>query len=293
MFELIQAGEKTYYIDNPNIMGLYKLSDEDVCLIDSGNGDKAAEVVQKILEEHGWKLKFILNTHTHIDHLGGNRYLIEKWGCPAYATNVDNAFANHEDLEAAYMYGGHPCRALSRVFRHPGPIGFYDIEDFQLPEGLEYIRLPGHSFGMIGVRTSDGVWFLGDSVLNSRALEKYQFGYLVDVDGYLKTLDLLQTLEGNLFIPAHGDVVKDIRPLARANKENIEKNIAALLKDCREGKCQDQILKGVYDRYGVKPNVVQNALVGATLRSYLSYLQDKGQLECYFEDNIMKWKTSS
>lgn len=291
MFELIQAGERTYYIDNPNIMGVYQLNEEDVCLIDTGNGDKAAEAIEEILEKQGWKLNFIINTHTHIDHLGGNRYLMEKWGCPAYATNLDNAFANYEHLEAAYMYGGYPCRELRKVFQHPGPIGFLDLEDFELPEGLETIRLPGHSFGMIGIRTDDGVWFLGDSVLNRKCLEKYQFGYLVDVEGYLATLDLLETLEGKLYIPAHGDVVEDIRPLAQGNRKNIETNIAALLKDCEGGKSFDWILKGVYDRYRVKPNVVQNALAGSTLRSYLSYLQDRGQLECYFEENMMKWKT--
>nr|WP_305146657.1 MBL fold metallo-hydrolase [Anaerovorax odorimutans] len=272
-------------------MGIYKLNDQEVCLIDSGNGDKAAEEIQNILTQQGWKLKFIINTHTHIDHLGGNRYLMEKWECPAYATNIDNAFANYETLEAAYMYGGYPCNDLNRVFNHPGPIGFLDIEDFDLPEGLEYIRLPGHSFGMIGIKTSDEVWFLADSVLNSKCLEKYQFGYLVDVEGYMNTLKLLQTLEGKLFLPAHGDVVSDIRPLAQGNLENIRKNIDGLLEDCRGGKNFDLILKGVYDRYKMKANVVQNALVGSTLRCYLTYLQDSGRLECYFEDNIMKWKT--
>lgn len=292
MFELVQAGKKTWYINNRTYIGVYQLSDTEVCLIDTGNGTKDAERIQQILEEKGWKLSFIINTHTHIDHLGGNAYLMEKWGCPAYATNIENAFANYRDLEPAYMYGGYPFREMRDVFRHPGPIGFRDIEEFELPEGLEYILLPGHSFGMIGIRTPDGVWFIGDSVLNSRCLEKYQFGYLVDVEGYLDTLDLLQTLEGTLFVPAHGDVVSDIRPLAQGNRENIRKNMEGILKDCRDGKNFDRILKGVFDRYRIKGNPVQYAVVGAPLRCYLTYLQDQGQLECYFEDNVLKWKTA-
>lgn len=291
MFELVQAGEKTYYINNRNIMGVYKLSDTDVCLIDTGDGDKAAERIQEILDEQGWTLKFIINTHTHIDHLGGNRYLMKKWGCPAYATNVDNAFANHEILEAAYMYGGWPYEELKRFFYHPGAIGFQDIENFELPEGLEYIRLPGHSFGMIGVKTSDDVWFLGDSVLNSACLRKYQFGYLVNVEGYLETLDLLETLSSKLFVPAHGDVVEDIVPLAQGNKENIRKNCEALLEICKTGKGFDLILKGVFDRYRIDANVVQHAVIGSTLRSYLTYLLDSGKLKCQFDENIMTWET--
>lgn len=291
MFQLVQAGDRTYYIDNENIMGIYRLNAVDVCLIDTGNGRKAGEKIQAILEQQGWELKFIINTHTHIDHLGGNDYLMNIWNCPAYATNIGNAFANYEYMEPAYMYGGTACRELNRVFRHPGPIGFKDIEEFDLPEGLEYILLPGHTFGMIGIRTSDNVWFIGDSVLNSICLEKYQMGYLVDIEGYLDTLDLLETLEGKLFIPAHGDVVKDIRPLARGNRENIRKNIQVILDICRDGKGIDLILKNVFDHYGIPCNVIQYALIGSTVRCYLSYLQDNGKLACYAEDNILKWKT--
>ena len=199
---------------------------------------------------------------------------MEKWNCPAYATNVDNAFANHKILEAAYMFGGYPCEELRQVFEHPGMLGFRDIENFDIPQGLEVIPLPGHSFGMIGIRTSDGVWFIGDSVLNQKALEKYQFGYLVDVEGYLDTLRLLERLEGELFIPSHGDVSEDIRPLAERNRDNIQKNINVILEICRAGKSFDWILKSVFDHYGIAPRMTQYALVGSTLRCYLTWLQD-------------------
>lgn len=291
MFELVQAGERTWYINNRNYIGIYQLNDEEVCLIDTGKEQSEAEQIQEILETQGWKLSFIINTHTHIDHLGGNAYLMEKWGCPAYATNIDNAFANYKHLEAAYMYGGDPFRELRHIFLHPGPIGFRDIEDFKLPEGLEYVRLPGHTFGMIGIKTSDDVWFIADSVLNSRCLEKYQFGYLVDVEGYLDTLTMLQTLDGKLFVPGHGDVTEDIVPLAQGNQENIRKNIDAILEDCKGGKNFDLILKDIFERYRIKGNPAQYVLVGSTLRCYLTYLQDRGKLECFFEDNILKWKT--
>lgn len=292
MFDLVQAGERTWYIRNPNIMGIYQIEDKDVCLIDTGNSEKAAQAIQSILEEKGWNLKFIINTHTHIDHIGGNHYLMEKWGCPAYATSVDNAFANHTWLEAAYMYGGCPPEELRKIFAHPGPIGFRDIENFELPAGLEYIRLPGHSFGMIGIKTSDGVWFLGDCVLNQLCLKKYQFGYLVDVQGYLETLELLETLEGKVFIPAHGDVSEDIRPLAEGNRENIRKNLEQIRKICETGKSFDLIIQEIFTQYGVMPRMAQYALIGSTLRCYLTWLADRDYLEAGFEDNVLLWKNT-
>ncbi len=43
MYELIQAGEKTYYIDCPAKIGIYRVSGDEVCLIDSGNDKNAGK----------------------------------------------------------------------------------------------------------------------------------------------------------------------------------------------------------------------------------------------------------
>ena len=43
MFELIRAGECSYYIDCPAKMGLYQASDSEVYLIDSGNDKEAGK----------------------------------------------------------------------------------------------------------------------------------------------------------------------------------------------------------------------------------------------------------
>lgn len=291
MFELIQAGENTYYTGKKTLIGIYRLNEEDVCLIETGNNGEEGAEVDRILMEHGWKLKFIINTHTHIDHLGGNAYLMEKWDCPAYVTDVEIPFAENENLEAAYMFGGDPFSAMADYFRHPGKLGFENLEKAELPKGFEWIRLPGHTFGMVGVRTPDRVWFLGDSVLNGKCLKKYQFGYLVDVQGYLDTLSTLERLDGRLFIPAHGDVVEDIRPLAAGNRENIVAICRGILEDCREEKSLDAEMKSIFDRYHIKFNPIQYAVVGSTLRCYLSYLEKEGKLELIGRDNVLYWRT--
>ena len=37
MFELIPLTERCYYIQSPAKIGLYRLSEDEVCFIDSGN----------------------------------------------------------------------------------------------------------------------------------------------------------------------------------------------------------------------------------------------------------------
>ena len=57
----------------------YLIIDEKIhiaCVIDPSEADP----IIKYLEENNIKLKFILNTHHHYDHVGGNQKLKEKYG---------------------------------------------------------------------------------------------------------------------------------------------------------------------------------------------------------------------
>lgn len=291
MFQLIQTGERTFYTGVRTLIGIYRLNETDVCVIDTGSNTEDGQKLDRLIRENGWNLKYIINTHAHIDHLGGNPYLMEQWNCPAYVTDMERVFAENEIFEPTFMYGGYPFHAMREYFRHPGEIGFRLLDEADLPEGFSIIDLPGHSVGMVGIKTPDDVWFVGDSVLNSQSLEKYQFGYLINVQEYLDTLELLKTLEGKMFIPSHGDVTEDIRPLAEGNRENIRKICLGIMEDCSEEKTFDFILKDVFDRYSIRSNPIQYAVIGSTLRGYLSYLEDQGKLKRVFRENLLYWHT--
>ena len=49
-----------------------------------------AEPVIKELKSRGWKLDFILNTHHHADHVGGNKQLKEHYSCKVLASEHDH-----------------------------------------------------------------------------------------------------------------------------------------------------------------------------------------------------------
>lgn len=288
--EIKQAGAKTYYIEGNTNIGIYKIADGRVCLIDTGSeGD--GEKIDALLCEKGWKLEYILNTHTHIDHIGGNEYLMDKYGVPAYCTDYDMTFAHYSELEAAYMNGGYPSEKLRKIFKHPGMIGFKTLEKKNF-DWCRWTYLPGHSFGMVGIMTDDGVWFLGDAYLGRRLLDKNPFGFIYNVVAYLETLDKVKTLNGNLYIPSHGEIENDISEIADMNRENVL-GIAEMIMDiCREYTGFDYILKGMYEKLRIHARIANQALLGSTVKSYLTYLQDSGKMECKFIDNIMKWKTN-
>ena len=89
----------TYYINCPAKIGIYKASDNDVYLIDSGNDKDAGRKVRQILDMKGWKLKAILNTHSNADHIGGNQYLQKQTNCKIFANKIETAFTNYPLLE--------------------------------------------------------------------------------------------------------------------------------------------------------------------------------------------------
>ena len=82
MYELIQVGPQSYYIESPAKTGIYRRNDTDVYLIDSGNDKEAGKKILKIVSQNSWTVKGIINTHSNADHIGGNNYIQKITGCP-------------------------------------------------------------------------------------------------------------------------------------------------------------------------------------------------------------------
>ncbi len=287
--ELKQIGPKTFCIEHDTNIGIHFTDDGRMYLIDTGSkGD--GEKIDEILSREGWVPSCIINTHTHIDHIGGNGFLMRKYGIPAYCTDYDMAFAHYSELEAAYMNGGYPAEKLRTIFAHPGMIGFRSIEK-ETPDGIDWTYLPGHSFGMIGIRTSDDIWFLGDSYLSRNFLKQYTFGFIYNVEAYIDTLKKLKEFKGALFVPSHGILETDIVPSLEQNLRSVAEMCSMICETCREYRGQDEILQQMYERLRMHARPAQHALLSSTVKSYLTYLQDRNKLECRFVDNIMKWRT--
>jgi glyoxylase-like metal-dependent hydrolase (beta-lactamase superfamily II) len=290
MYELKQVGENTYYIESPSKIGIYKINDNDVYLIDSGNDKEAGRKILKILNNNNWNLLGIINTHSNADHIGGNKFLQQRTNCKIICSNIEDSFIKNPILEPSLLYGGYPCKELRNKFlmaEESKPADF--IEDF-LPEGLEYINLKGHYFNMIGIKTSDNVYFLADSIFGENIINKYHFSFIYDVKQFLETLEYIETLEGT-FIPSHAEVTNNIKEIVKINREKILEIIDEIISICTNGMCFEEILKELFDKYELTMNFNQYVLVGSTVKSYLSYLYDEGKISVSFIDNKMLWTT--
>ncbi|GKH49144.1 MAG: MBL fold metallo-hydrolase [Oscillospiraceae bacterium] len=290
MYELIQISEKSYYIESPVKIGLVRLSDTGVCLIDSGNDKEAGRKIKKLLDANGWRLTAIYNTHSNADHIGGNRYLQEQTGCAVYAPGMECCFTRHPVLEPSFLYGGFPCRDLRHKFLMARESAALPLDGGSLPEGFSVIPLPGHFFDMVGFQTSDGVIYLADCLSSRETLEKYQISFLYDAEAYLSTLELVKGMSARAFVPAHAPVTGDIAQLAQYNIDKVLEVAEKITLLCREPLCFETILQRLFADYGLTMSFEQYVLVGSTVRSYLSWLKDTGRLSVRFENNLLLWE---
>ena len=290
VYELVQVSERCYYIQSPAKIGLVRLNDRDVCLIDSGNDKDAGRKVRQHLDLNSWRLTAIYNTHSNADHIGGNQYLQRQTGCRIYAPGIECDLTRHPVLEPSFLYGGFPCGDLRHKFLMAQPSDALELTPEVLPEGFEMIPLPGHFFEMVGLRTPDDVVYLADCLSSRETLDKYQIGFIYDVAAYLKTLETVKSMEARMFVPAHAAACEEISALAQYNIDKVTEIAERIVGICDRPISFERILQRLFTDYGLAMNFEQYALVGSTVRSYLSWLKDTGRLAVLFEDSMLLWQ---
>lgn len=287
--ELVKVGKKTYYIKNATNIGIYKIDDSNVYLIDTGNDKDAGKKILKIIDGQGWNVKGIITTHSNADHIGGNKVIQDRTNCTILAYNIEKFFTEFPILESSFLYGGYPFKDIRNKFLLAKESFVTSIES-NLPNGLEYFTLKGHFFDMIGIKTSDNVYFLADSLFSEETITKYHLFFIYDVREFLNTLDYLNTLNGSLYIPSHCEAINDISSLIELNRNKVNEIMDKIYNACDKEMTFEEVLKYIFDEYNLTMNANQYVLVGSTIKSYLSYLLDENKL-CYeFKDNKMVWK---
>ena len=210
-----------------------------------------------------------------------------------YAFGIERDFTEHPVLEPAFLYGGNPPGELRHKFLMAQPSEVQTLSWGSRPQSadLEVVWLPGHSWDMSGYRTADGALYLADCLSSAETLEKYRISFLVDVGAYLNTLENVKLMKAKVFIPSHAEPTDDIAPLAELNIRAVNEVADSIAELCREPLSFENLLAGLFRRYGLTMTFEQHALVGSTVRSYLTWMKECGRLTAFIEDNILLWQT--
>ncbi|WP_448191423.1 hydroxyacylglutathione hydrolase [Azospirillum sp. sgz301742] len=108
---------------------IYLLREGDaVGVVDPGD----AQPVLAALEQRGWRLTHILNTHHHPDHVGGNHTLKQRFGCPVIGAAADAHRIQDMDIALAEgetaSFGPHAARVIAVPGHTSGHIAFHFAE---------------------------------------------------------------------------------------------------------------------------------------------------------------------
>ncbi len=114
----------------------------EAVVIDPGD---EIEKILAILAKHQLKVKAIIITHAHIDHIGGAQKLKAATGAPVYMNANDQALSEHLDIQAAWLGMATPERAKIDVDAREGEKVTLGPAEFQV------LHTPGHTQGSISL----------------------------------------------------------------------------------------------------------------------------------------------
>jgi glyoxylase-like metal-dependent hydrolase (beta-lactamase superfamily II) len=205
---------------------------------------------------------------------------------------MECAITRYPILEPSFLYGGYPCREMRHKFLMAQESDARELTQNDLPAGWELIPLPGHFFDMVGFRTPDDVVYLADSLLSRETLDKYQIGFIYDVEAYLNTLESIKNMEAKMFIPSHSAATENIAELAQYNIDKVHQIAEKIISLCTQPVNFEKLLQMLFAEYGLLMTFEQYVLVGSTVRSYLVWLRNQGKLTARFEDNLLLWESA-
>lgn len=282
----------TYYIPAATNVGVYQFKDKYTLMIDTGDNKQQARKIDEIIQAGNFKIKYIINTHNHVDHSGGNIYYQENYpGCIIYASEEEALFLDNPYLFPTYIYGGKAPRELSRHFlkdSHTTNIttienGTSKIND----EKFDIISLPGHARGQIAIATRDRVCFLGDAIFSQEIIDKYSFPFLFDIDAQLNSYQLIEELDYDYFVLSHASQIyshEEINQLLKINRENLNNYLELALELLLQPKTREELLEEIAILKELEMDFKEYYFSLSTIAAMISYLYDQGELEHQLEN---------
>lgn len=154
------------FVCNAFAQNTYIVYDEDrkeAFAVDAGMCEEAERLAfDRFLKQRQLTLKFLINTHLHLDHIFGNRFIADRYGVPLYYAKEDefllNDFASQAAAFGLQVGAEHLPPVSENSFSDGFSVAFADSE-------IKTISTPGHSPGSVLVYLpSESLLFSGDTL---------------------------------------------------------------------------------------------------------------------------------
>lgn len=286
----------TYCIDTGmTYIPFYKVNDEEIIMLDTGWARGEREGIDRLLEDNKFKVAGIINSHSHIDHIGNNTYFKNKYNCviamPAYEAHVCSSTVN---LKVYYS-----SQTLSEVEEHYGhmvcetDIMISDVQNKIYVCGTKFkiLHTPGHSPAHICVITPDDVAYLGDSLISYEVMEGAKMPYAFILREDLKSKQKLYNLKCSKYVVAHMGMYDDIKRLIDDNINFYKSRAARIYEVINGAMTMEDILKAVIKSFDIRVKTINRyCVIERMLRSFVEYLNETGMIKLTMEDGFLKYR---
>ena len=266
------------------LMPVYKLTDTDIVLMDTGYARLDRSALVNLIEGNGFRLRGIICSHAHFDHTGNVRYLQQRYGCQAAAQIIEAGISVNPDAYRANYVALTYGKSREYLLEEGFPA------DVIIPADAEHLdfcgarfgilQLPGHSAGHIGVVTPDGVAYLGDCLIDEEQIAAAKLPTSMFIARDLESKESLRNLRRPAYIIAHKQVLTDIGPLIDRNIGFIHDKGRELLEDLEDGMSFDQWIYAFCQRENVRTrNEFKFSIVERNFANFVDWLTDEGKVE--------------
>ena len=178
------------------LMPVYKLTDTDIVLMDTGYARLDRSALVNLIEGNGFRLRGIICSHAHFDHTGNVRYLQQRYGCQAAAQIIEAGISvNPDAYRANYValtYGKSREIFLEECF----------IADAIIPADADHLDIYGtheavkEAFSQFVRQIRPGGSLIikrgVDIVIDNPGIAVYRYSYDEPCDFYARNVQLLE-----------------------------------------------------------------------------------------------------
>lgn len=285
---MIKINRNTYYIKAPTNVGVFTFKNKNCLIIDSGINTSAAKNIEKDIISNGFHPKYLINTHSHLDHCGGNFYFQNTYlGMETFASEEAKVFIETPYLNEMVVSTAYPLKKM--ILAKKTKIntileeGIYKIND----EKIKIINLKGHTMGDIGIITPDRVCFLGDSIFSNETLIKYPLTFLINIDKRIETLEKIKKIDADFFLISHANNIlnkNEIIELVDKNIESINKTLKDIMDLLSQPMTKEELLQSFLILNEIEVRYKEYLVDFSSISAYLNYLMELNEVEISIQD---------
>lgn len=176
----------------------YLIEGDKALLVDTGSGLYLKDTM-RFIESHVKKLDTIILTHRHIDHVGGAKFISEKFGCEIFASTDDSMPLIMGKQESGISLGLEMPKLRVKTLEY-GEL----LKDFE----LEIMHSPGHTIGGITLyNKAEKSLFSGDTIFAYGGVGRWD----LETGSRAQLLDSIKKIANlnieNLY-PGHGSSIE-------------------------------------------------------------------------------------